>query len=679
MTSIVDECLKSISQINQNDLDGEMAVCESMLESYEKIFSLMEHYSDDDLSSLPFFESVIPTVTIQEAEAGADNSAQDKSQPETNTQNDDKQDKNDNKEKLWEFNPRGKNEKTGRKEHILKSIFLFIPRLILAVGRFIYRWIKSLFNRKGEVEQATKEVTNNLEKVAEQNPLFFENPDLIQKLIEEMNDKDDYPAFTFVKQKNIQKTQGQNGVMTDEFGFVLYPALNIDDLIDNLKSYDTNILKVYATELSKIIKLVTTPNGDDSVSLTATKLTNEMVSTMTTTLKEFATLMQDEYRVANAIRVTQKSSKTLVVKLSTGQSNENYKMPANLLWNKFSDINKLIDIITKDDEAIVNIVKTIETTETYIVTPEDGAIEGLKSMLSDLKNATTLLLNQVKLIADLTDGYLKGIINNVRFHNFEYLSEKVAKLLGNQNPQQKGQTGESTLPGQEPPNINNGAQAAANAGNNPANPAAAPTNPTVANPTNANPTMPTVNPVNPTVANPAPTTPTPTVANPTMPSVNPVPTVAPTGAVNPGVPAGANPNPTVVNPGNAGNNNAKAVAEKKALILKLYNTTPKTTKGSEFWDTKEYTVSDPLGRPGPVQYYFGPQEAFHTFEGRMHRLGNTVNVIKSRNTTVNLDSNNNVVNEETGEPITDVQIQGVITESYYDLYNQDDNIEPLEY
>ena len=38
MTSIVDECLKSISQINQNDLDGEMAVCESMLENYEKIF-----------------------------------------------------------------------------------------------------------------------------------------------------------------------------------------------------------------------------------------------------------------------------------------------------------------------------------------------------------------------------------------------------------------------------------------------------------------------------------------------------------------------------------------------------------------------------------------------------------------------------------------------------------------
>ena len=58
MTSIVDECLKSISQINQNDLDGEMAVCESMLESYEKIFDLMEHYSDDELSSLTFLESV---------------------------------------------------------------------------------------------------------------------------------------------------------------------------------------------------------------------------------------------------------------------------------------------------------------------------------------------------------------------------------------------------------------------------------------------------------------------------------------------------------------------------------------------------------------------------------------------------------------------------------------------
>lgn len=423
MTSIVDECLKSISQINQNDLDGEMAVCESMLESYEKIFSLMEHYSDDELSSLTFLESVIPTVTIQEADTGT-NPAPTNPQPADQNADQNAND-DDKKEKLWEFNPRGKNEKTGRKEHILKSIFLFIPRLILAVGRFIWRWIKSLFNRKGEADQAAKEASANLDKIAEANPTFFDNSENMQKLIDEMSEMDDYPAFTYVKEKNI--VNNQQGAKNDTFGFILYPALNIDDLIKNLQDYDTGILKVFAEKLSRIGKVITVTNEDNSVSTQATQLTNDLVENMTSTLKEFSNVMNDELKVANAIRTEQKNTKSLIVQLPTGQSNESYSLPANLLWNKFSNINKIIEIINKDDETIVNIVKSITSEETHIIAPEDGSIQALKAMLNDLKSSTTIMLNQVKVIANLTDGFLN---TSLKFRNYEALSAVVARLLG---------------------------------------------------------------------------------------------------------------------------------------------------------------------------------------------------------------------------------------------------------
>ncbi len=423
MTSIVDECLKSISQINQDDLDGEMAVCESMLESYEKIFSLMEHYSDDELSSLTFLESVVPTVTIQEADAGTNPAPANPQPADQNT--DQNADGDDKKEKLWEFNPRGKNEKTGRKEHILKSIFLFIPRLIFAVGRFIWRWIKSLFNRKGEADQAAKEASANLDKIAEANPTFFDNSENMQKLIDEMSEMDDYPAFTYVKEKNI--VNNQKGAMSDTFGFILYPALNIDDLIKNLQDYDTGILKVFAEKLSQIGKVITVTNEDNTVSAQATQLTNDLVENMTSTLKEYSNVMNEELKVANAIRTEQKNTKSLIVQLPTGQSNESYSLPANLLWNKFSDINKIIEIINKDDETIVKIVKSITSAETHIIVPEDGSIQALKAMLNDLKSATTIMLNQVKVIANLTDGFLN---TSLKFRNYEALSAVVTRLLG---------------------------------------------------------------------------------------------------------------------------------------------------------------------------------------------------------------------------------------------------------
>lgn len=427
MTSIVDECLKSISQINQDDLDGEMTVCESMLESYEKIFSLMEHYSDDELSSLTFFESVIPTVTIQEADAGT-NPAPANPQP-TDQNTDQNADGDDKKEKLWEFNPRGKNEKTGRKEKMWKSILLFIPRLIIAVGRFIYRWVKSLFTNKNESDQATKTAGENLDKLAAEEPNFFDDPDNLAKLILQMNSEEmenkTYPAFTYVINKKIggqqQSTDKFNSALSPGNGtFIVYPPLNIDKMIENLQQYDANILK----GLINYVKAVTQGSTAEDGSVKITQITNGYVEKTSNIITEFSEAIQEENKIAKDITARQKSTSSCVVTLDNGETNSEYGLRPDQLWDKFNDVNKLIEIINADDNIVANSVKQLTS---FATTPEDGAVEALTKMLNSLKNVTQIMLSQVQIVASLTDGYMNCI---KKMSNFEYLSAALARITG---------------------------------------------------------------------------------------------------------------------------------------------------------------------------------------------------------------------------------------------------------
>ena len=422
MTSIVDECLKSISQINQDDLDGEMAVCESMLESYEKIFSLMEHYSDDNSSSLTFLESVVPTITIQEADAGTNPAPANPQPADQNT--DQNVDSDDKKEKLWEFNPRGKNEKTGRKEHILKSIFLFIPRLILAVGRFIYRWIKSLFSGKQEAQAATKAAEQNMQQIEQEHPQIWDNQEFVDKLMVELTEQGGhYPSFTYSATSSY--TNAQQVDTAEGKRILIYLPLNIDSMVNNLKDYDTSILKYFINILTQLTQISMT---DENAAVAATaKLTNELVEKMSDVINHFSEEIKKENDIASQIRQTQDTRHTLIVDLPSGESNRNFTIFAEDLWQKFDEIGKLVKIINDDDTKITKLVNIIEDPNFNIELPEEGAVAGLKDMLNQLKGSTQLLLKQVQIIADLTDGFMKGM-NKLKNH--EYLSQLVAKLLG---------------------------------------------------------------------------------------------------------------------------------------------------------------------------------------------------------------------------------------------------------
>ena len=444
MTSIVDECLKSISQINQNDLAGEMAVCESMLENYEKIFSLMEHYSDDNSSSLTFLESVIPTVPIQEADAGTNPAPANPQPADQNT--DQNANGDDKKEKLWEFNPRGKNEKTGRKEKMWKSILLFIPRLIIAVGRFIYRWVKSLFTNKNESDQATKAAGENLDKLAEEQPNFFEDPNNLTKLILQMNsdemEKKTYPAFTYV----INKKMGGQQQSTDKFNsalspgngtFIVYPPLSIDKMIENLQQYDANILK----GLINYVKAVTQGSTAEDGSVKITQITNAYIEKTSNIITEFSDAIQEENKIAKDITAKQASTNSCVVTLDNGETNSEYGLRPDQLWDKFNDVNKLIEIINADDNVVANSVKQLTS---FATTPEDGAVEALTKMLNSLKEVTQIMLAQVQIVASLTDGYMNCV---KKMSNFEYLSAALARITGNKpttgtGPEAKSDTDE---------------------------------------------------------------------------------------------------------------------------------------------------------------------------------------------------------------------------------------------
>ena len=116
-------------------------------------------------------------------------------------------------------------------------------------------------------------------------------------------------------------------------------------------------------------------------------------------------------------------------------------MRPDQLWDKFNDVNKLIEIINADDNVVANSVKQLTS---FATTPEDGAVEALTKMLNSLKEVTQIMLAQVQIVASLTDGYMNCV---KKMSNFEYLSAALARITGNKpttgtGPEAKSDTDE---------------------------------------------------------------------------------------------------------------------------------------------------------------------------------------------------------------------------------------------
>ena len=140
------EILEGIDAINDAELESGMKVLESVIRAYEKADMILENASESaDLSSYDIFQE---SVLFQEADDATETKAEDKSEDDkANT------------------GFRRINKKTGKKENILKSILLAIPR---AIKMFI-NWLKKKFTKKKEND--INRAIDNVEKAVESGEL----------------------------------------------------------------------------------------------------------------------------------------------------------------------------------------------------------------------------------------------------------------------------------------------------------------------------------------------------------------------------------------------------------------------------------------------------------------------------------------------------------------------------
>lgn len=140
------EILEGIEAINDAELESGMKVLESVIHAYEKADMILENASESaDLSSYDIFQE---GALFQEAD-------------DAETKSDEKSDSDDKANTGF----RRINKKTGKKENILKSILLAIPR---AIKMFI-NWLKKKFTKKKEND--INRAIDNVEKAVESGEL----------------------------------------------------------------------------------------------------------------------------------------------------------------------------------------------------------------------------------------------------------------------------------------------------------------------------------------------------------------------------------------------------------------------------------------------------------------------------------------------------------------------------
>lgn len=153
MNNLNYEILGGIDAIADAELSAGISVMESIIHTYEKADMILENASDHaDLSSYEIFQE----STLFQEEAEPNDSATEESDKESNF--------------------RKINKKTGKKENILKSILLAIPRAI----KMFCNWLKKKFT-KNKVD-ANNKAMDNVAKAASSGEIAEKAPSIFEEL-----------------------------------------------------------------------------------------------------------------------------------------------------------------------------------------------------------------------------------------------------------------------------------------------------------------------------------------------------------------------------------------------------------------------------------------------------------------------------------------------------------------
>ena len=408
MNSIVDACLKSINDINENEFIAEMNAFDALLENYNKMLCLMEY----DTSRVFVESEVAQNPPAQNAQPAAQPAQTDNTQQQqaATTKTD-----NGEKKSAWEFNPRPDKKDGSGKENIIISILFFIPRLIAACVKFIVNSIKNLFSGKDKTEQAINNVTQQLNRAPDPfRKWAIHNEEGLAQLMEEAAGQTNW-AMHFrispVRFKNSTKVAtGEKGLFGDKYEIIVYPPIGTATIENNLKSYTTEILDPLIKELNNLFIHKTNDERQQEVY----QLTAKTVKDLKYRIDTFYAKLKKQNEIAANVKKIQDSTKKLIVDVPEYQGEKklttiNYSMTPKDLYTKLGELSQIAQVMGKRTDTIEKLLQDYQKNPGTMAPDSPETLTAFKKTIEELKDVTSDIIRQMRFVSDLATNLPKEL------------------------------------------------------------------------------------------------------------------------------------------------------------------------------------------------------------------------------------------------------------------------------
>ena len=404
MNSIVDACLKSINEVAESELNAELKACDTLLESYSKAIKLMSCYGEFSIAPQQVIVEEETPQNPQPAQQQETSNTQSTAQ-QNNQQNNQQQNNNANKS-AWEFNPRPDKKDGSGKENIIISILAFIPRLLLAVIKFIGTSIKNLFSGKNQTEQALNNVSDKLDATPDAFKTWALNEDNLAKLIREASGEQNWNLSFKISPTNFKNSAEFDSGKTDKKGRTLYevwvyPPISVGTVENNLSAFITQVLD----PLTKTINDLFIHKVNDEGRQGLNQLKKEDVDKLNNIISRFKSKVRAENEIAKATKETQKSTKNLIVNVKGNRSESEttlaYAVKPGTLYDNLGKISQIIQVMSKRVDGIEALLKKYQESSNKMAPDSPETLENFKKSIGSLKDVASDIITQVRFLSDL--------------------------------------------------------------------------------------------------------------------------------------------------------------------------------------------------------------------------------------------------------------------------------------
>lgn len=404
MNSIVDACLKSINDINENEFIAEMNAFDALLENYNKMLCLMEY----DTSRVFIEAEVAQNPPAQNTQPATQPAQTDNTQQQTATTKTD----NGEKKSAWEFNPRPDKKDGSGKENIIISILAFIPRLIAACVKFLVNSIKNLFSGKDKTEQAMNNVTKQLDAAPDAFRKWALDQDNLARLMEEASGQQNWSLhyrISPIKFDNSAKVAtGEKGFLgMNKYEIRVYPPIGTDTIENNLKSYVTEVLDPLIKDLNALF--VHKTNDQDGQKIM--QLTGDTVKNLKGIIDAFYMKLKKQNEIAMNVKKTQDSTKKLIVQIpeKPNLTTMDYSKTPKELYTKLGEFSQILQVIEKRSDTIEKLVQNYQKDPGTMVPDSPETLTAFKKTIEELKDVTADIIHQMRFVSDLATNLPKEL------------------------------------------------------------------------------------------------------------------------------------------------------------------------------------------------------------------------------------------------------------------------------